>query len=93
MKVLSAYGRHSEVVRISLREVLEGQRVRLCGAGTGPNAATVVTVSPPVSIADGVDAGDGGDGGIGGRGGVGGQASNAGITIALTQSNPPGKTP
>ena len=40
--VLSAYGRHSEVVRISLREVLEGQRVRLCGEGTGPNSDDLV---------------------------------------------------
>jgi hypothetical protein len=40
--VLSAYGRHSEVVRISLREVLEGRRVRLCGEGTGPNSHDLV---------------------------------------------------
>ena len=36
--VLRAYGRHSEVVRISLREVLEGQRARLCGEGPGPDS-------------------------------------------------------
>ena len=35
--VLRAYGRHSEAVRISLREILEGQRARLCGEGAGPN--------------------------------------------------------
>lgn len=36
--VLRAYGRHSEVVRISLREVLEGKRARVYGEGVGPNA-------------------------------------------------------
>ncbi|MEI8082961.1 MAG: transposase, partial [Actinomycetes bacterium] len=36
--VLRAYGRHSEVVRISLREVLEGKRARVYGEGTGPNS-------------------------------------------------------
>jgi transposase InsO family protein len=36
--VLRAYGRHSEVVRISLREVLEGTRARVYGEGVGPNA-------------------------------------------------------
>jgi len=40
--VLRAYGRHSEVVRISLREVLEGQRARLCGEGAGPNSDDLV---------------------------------------------------
>ena len=36
--VLRAHGRHSEVVRISLREVLEGKRARIYGEGLGPNA-------------------------------------------------------
>ena len=36
--VLGAYGRHSEVVRISLRELLDGHRVRVCGEGSGPHS-------------------------------------------------------
>jgi Arc/MetJ-type ribon-helix-helix transcriptional regulator len=36
--VLRAYGRHSEVVRIALRELLGGQRARLYGEGSGPNS-------------------------------------------------------
>lgn len=36
--VLGAYGRHSEVVRISLRELLDGQRARVYGEGSGPNS-------------------------------------------------------
>ncbi len=40
--VLRAYGRHSEVARISLREILEGQRARLCGEGAGPYSDDMV---------------------------------------------------
>ena len=36
--VLGAYGRHSEVVRISLRELLDGLRARVYGEGSGPNS-------------------------------------------------------
>lgn len=36
--VLGAYGRHSEVVRISLRELLDGHRARACAEGPGPNS-------------------------------------------------------
>lgn len=36
--VLGAYGRHGEVVRISLRELLDGDRARVYGEGSGPNS-------------------------------------------------------
>ena len=36
--VLGAYGRHGEVVRISLRELLDGRRARVYGEGSGPNS-------------------------------------------------------